>query len=62
MVCTKNSHCDIDLCSLYLRETMLSSRKITMWKENMCINIGTTIYYIYEDITIVLYILVELMG
>ena len=62
MVCTKNSHSDIELCSLYVRETMLSSRKITMWKEHLCISIGTTVYYMHEDITIALYILVELTG
>ena len=62
MVSTKNSHCDIDLCSLHVRETILSSRKITMWKEHMCISIGTTVYYMYEDVTIVLYMLVGLMG
>ena len=47
---------------MYVRETMLSSLKITMWKEHMCISIGATVYYMYEDIMIGLYILVELMG
>ena len=62
MVCTKNSHFDIELCSLYVRETMLSSRKITMWKEHMCLTMEITVYYMYEDITNVLYMLVELMS
>jgi len=62
MVCTKNSHCDMELCSLYVRETMLRYRKITMWKEHICLSIEIAVYYMYEDITIVLYMLVELLG
>lgn len=62
MVCTKNSHCDIELYSLYDRETMLISLKITMWREHMCLSIEITVYYMYEDIMIVLYMLVELMS
>jgi len=54
MVCTKNNHCDIEICSLYARETMLIFRKITMWNGHMCISIETTIYYMYEDIMSVL--------
>jgi len=59
MVCTKYSRCDMELCSLYVRETMLSSRKITMWKEQMCLSIEITVYYMYEDVTIMLYMIVE---
>ena len=64
MVWARNSHCDMELCSLYVRDTMLSSQKITMWKEHMCLSIEITVYYMceYDDITIVLYMLVELMS
>ena len=62
MVCTKNSHCDMELCSLYVRETMLSSWKITMWKEHMCLSIEITVYYMSEYVTIMLYMLVELKS
>ena len=62
MVWTRNSHCDMELCSLYVRETMSSSRKITMWKEHMCLSMEITIYYMYEAITNVLYMLVELKS
>ena len=56
MVCKKISHCDMELCSLYVREIMLSSLEITMWKEHMCLSIEITVYYIYEVITNVLHV------
>ena len=62
MVWKRNSHCNMELRYLYVRETMLSSRKITMWKEHMCLSIEITVYYMYEDITNVFYMLVELMS
>lgn len=47
----------MELCFLYVRETMLSSPKIIMWKEHVCLmwkehvclSMETTVYYMYED-------------
>ena len=52
------------IITLYIndRETVSGSWKITMWKEHICKSIETIVYYMYEDITIVLYILKRKMD